>query len=528
MSMGTHKTFFNTLTARLLLISMAALPLLFGHVSADFSGNGNGIEGDPYQITSCDQFMEINDDLDAYYLIMDDLDCRYLGNDVMVGGTGAYAENNKPPAFSGYLDGGNHMITIAIAADVYAIGLVRRTSGATITNIHLSGSVSGEAAVFLNRIGALIGLTEGDTTVSQCSSYVDVDARNTSEETVWVGGLIGGDREGSSTINNCSVFGNIWGHVDWFGLGWIIGSVYFPVTISGSYVLGDIIGAGGIWWLIGSVDNWWVVIENSYVLGTVLWSSAVGWLIWASYGANISKSYVAGLVLGDQKIGGIIGEDRGDNLISDDVFWDLLDGVNSSHSIGNWDESFEWGTVDNSTWLATVLMKDIDSFLDAGWDITSASGYLNNGYPFLGWQIAEEDYIWYISTTILGCMDEDADNYDEDVTVDDASCTYPQEPTPPSYGGGGWSIIVTIDHCPDGDFSASYYDRECEGNTTIAKKVVQNLVVRWGNWSDTQIQRMINNLILLNNKIQAIDSVSTEMKSLFQTIVDGLKAHYNQ
>jgi len=38
------------------------MALLMGFSSA-FSGTGNGTEGNPYQITSCDEFMEINDNL---------------------------------------------------------------------------------------------------------------------------------------------------------------------------------------------------------------------------------------------------------------------------------------------------------------------------------------------------------------------------------------------------------------------------------------------------------------------------------
>jgi hypothetical protein len=39
-----------------------------------FSGNGSGTEADPYQITTVEQLQEMNDDLDAHYILMNDID----------------------------------------------------------------------------------------------------------------------------------------------------------------------------------------------------------------------------------------------------------------------------------------------------------------------------------------------------------------------------------------------------------------------------------------------------------------------
>jgi hypothetical protein len=51
------------------------LLLFFPFTTAlSFSGNGSGTEADPYQITNVHQLQEMNDDLDAHYILMNDID----------------------------------------------------------------------------------------------------------------------------------------------------------------------------------------------------------------------------------------------------------------------------------------------------------------------------------------------------------------------------------------------------------------------------------------------------------------------
>jgi hypothetical protein len=93
-----------------------------------------------------------------------------------------------------------------------------------------------------------------------------------------------------------------------------------------------------------------------------------------------------------------------------------------------------------------------------------------------------------------------------------------------SVGWGGGSVI--IDHCPFGDTSGSYYDRQCW--TDLVEKIVAKLTNDWADRSSEKVQWMLATLTLLNNKIQAIDAVSPSMKELFKNIVEALIAHYNQ
>ena len=56
------------------LFISSLLLILFPVSVFAFTGNGSGTELDPYQISNVDQLQEMNDDLDAYYILVNDID----------------------------------------------------------------------------------------------------------------------------------------------------------------------------------------------------------------------------------------------------------------------------------------------------------------------------------------------------------------------------------------------------------------------------------------------------------------------
>ncbi|MDB4584665.1 hypothetical protein N9164_16060, partial [Draconibacterium sp.] len=64
-----------------------------------FSGLGSGIEGDPYQIITFNQFKEIANDLDKHFIMMNDIDA------------GGLAMSQNYARFTGVLDGGNFKLS---------------------------------------------------------------------------------------------------------------------------------------------------------------------------------------------------------------------------------------------------------------------------------------------------------------------------------------------------------------------------------------------------------------------------------
>jgi len=45
----------------------------------------------------------------------------------------------------------------------------------------------------------------------------------------------------------------------------------------------------------------------------------------------------------------------------------------------------------------TTQMKTLSTYSGASWDIDSNATVMNNGYPFLGWQIGNSDHTWFIN-----------------------------------------------------------------------------------------------------------------------------------
>ena len=65
-----------------LLITLSTAALLLSCIPAQaFTGTGSGTEIDPYVITTVEQLQEMNDDLDAHYV---------LGNDIDAGATATW------------------------------------------------------------------------------------------------------------------------------------------------------------------------------------------------------------------------------------------------------------------------------------------------------------------------------------------------------------------------------------------------------------------------------------------------------
>lgn len=236
--------------------------------------------------------------------------------------------------FSGEYDGGNHRISglsITTGADNYQ-GLFRSTgNGAIIKNIRLSGTVNLPGVV---GVGALVGLAERPTTITNVHSSVDVSG------SVMVGGLVGWLAE--STIKRSSSTGRVTGTSS--DIGGLVGrarSLYgsLEAEVSDSYATGAVIGGGdeGVGGLIGGIetasdDPYKVLVSNTYATG------------------RVSGGFPKGL----------IGRVSGPKAEVIDSFWDT--------------QSTGQATSAGGTGKTTAQMKSFSTFNDASWNIT-------NGWP---------------------------------------------------------------------------------------------------------------------------------------------------
>ena len=204
------------------LVSAAAMLVVLGLCGSvwAFSGIGSGTEADPYVITTVHELQEMQDELNAYYVLGYDIDASETVN--WDGGAGfvpvgTWTEDSND-AFSGTFDGMGHSIQSLYInrIDGGYQGLFGCLRGGTVQDVHLrdakitadvkSGTLAGKAhlksiitkcsatgTVTLkagtsdSKSGGLIGLTVSGTRVDQCWSGVNVKAGNRRQ----VGGLIG-------------------------------------------------------------------------------------------------------------------------------------------------------------------------------------------------------------------------------------------------------------------------------------------------------------------------------------------------
>lgn len=130
-----------------------------------FSGNGDGSELDPYEITTCDQFQEINLNELMYYELLNDIN----GADC----TEPFA---MIPNFSGHFNGNGNTIAFEInhVADGDNVGLFRVVDG-TITSLSITGSIN--VTGHLSQIGSLVGTMYGSD-ITKIASNVTITASN--------------------------------------------------------------------------------------------------------------------------------------------------------------------------------------------------------------------------------------------------------------------------------------------------------------------------------------------------------------
>lgn len=167
-------------------------------------------------------------------------------------------------------------------------------------------------------------------------------------------------------------------------VGALAGTISWDGNVSNCYSTGNITGQDGVGGLLGV--NWGTV-RNSYSSCNVTGISSVGGLVGVTGPAQIlSNSYSTGSVTGVDDVGGMVGSN---------VVYELnVTGISNSF----WDtEASGLSASSGGTGKNTRAMQEIDTFSDAGWNITAVAlnetnptyiwNIVNNvTYPLLSWQ----------------------------------------------------------------------------------------------------------------------------------------------
>ena len=315
-----------------------------------------------YDVT---ELQNINLDLAGDYELANDIDAS-----ATVGwnaGAGFLPIGRTAPYFTGTLDGKNHTITglfinrpatddvglfgyikggiiknlyledSDITADDYVGGLTGDTlDGAEITNVHVQGTVVGDA--FVGGFAGWVGETATPDIFTRCSADVDVTGTR-------VGGFAYG--VGSATFSQC----------------YSIGDVESTVGFAGGFIG------------IAYGNNRVVTFDDCYSRGDVHAADSAGGFIaveqvWGTGSVTLTHCYSTGAVTSDiADLGGFACGDSGATTYSD-CFWDTQTS-GTAVSVGG-------------TGKTTAQMKTKTTF--SGWDfssIWSITTYCNDGYPCL-------------------------------------------------------------------------------------------------------------------------------------------------
>jgi hypothetical protein len=285
----------------------------------------------------------IRDNLYGSHILMNDLNSTTPGYEELASETADEGKGWQPigtwslSAFTGTFDGQGHEIR-----DLY----INRPNQSPV---------------------GLFGFT-GEEGVIKDTNMVDVTVTGY----YYVGGLVGFN---NGLVTNSYSTGNTSGAVGM--VGGLVGKN--SGTLSNSYSTAWVSGVVNTGGLVG--DNWDGTVSDSYSTGSVAGFSCVGGLVAYNNRGTVTNSYSTGSVTGSEEVGGLMGQNFDGTVV--DSFWNI--------------ETSGQATSNGGTGKTTVEMRDLATFLGAGWNIcTVAPGSTNstctwnivNGvtYPFLSWE----------------------------------------------------------------------------------------------------------------------------------------------
>ncbi len=335
---------------RSIIVLAMAMLVVFGLCGPAwaFSGSGSGTEAGAYVITTVEQLQEMQNELDACYVLGNDIDASDTQN--WNGGAGFEPVGTDTNPFTGTFDGQGHTITglYINRPSEHFVGLFGGIcDGAEVENVILIDvNITGCGSV-----GALAGGSLSSTISCAWSSGVVI---GTSPDQHYVGGLIGFSYGANSLVYKCCSSANVHAISD-----------FYPANRAGGLAGGN--GQGSI-------------MIDCYATGDVSGKSKIGGLVsdntYGSYGGYIKRCYSIGKVTGSG--GGLVGFNWRDG-ITYDSYWDIQTSGKSSSYGG--------------TGKTTAEMQTMSTFTDAGWDFV---GETLNGIEDI-WFIPQGDYphLWW-------------------------------------------------------------------------------------------------------------------------------------
>ena len=184
------------------LYTIVLMAGLFGGVSRAYALSGSGTSANPYLIDSKEDW--------HYFVEHDYSKCYKLTSDIDVGNE----MTSRGFAFRGTFDGNGHTIKINVNSTGESLALFRITSGATIKNLRVVGSITHSKEDRYAKFSAgLVGKCENGTTIKNCVVSVTINSLVNGDGSH--GGIVGLviQENGTpvSSIENCLFNGKLLG-----------------------------------------------------------------------------------------------------------------------------------------------------------------------------------------------------------------------------------------------------------------------------------------------------------------------------
>ncbi len=173
-------------------------------VTAKWDFYGSGTDADPYQIPSAEAWNFLADNVNNGNTYSEKV--FQMTNNISVttmAGVGTTDGNYK--SFNGTFDGNGHTLNVAFSGSGAWTASFGSLNGATIKNLHITGSISTSGY----RPGSIAGFISGNSTITNCWSEVAISS---SQVNKWVdaGAFVARINSGNTlTLNGCLFTGSI-------------------------------------------------------------------------------------------------------------------------------------------------------------------------------------------------------------------------------------------------------------------------------------------------------------------------------
>ena len=224
-------------------------------------------------------------------------------------------------------------------------GMIGQNATGNIVNSHSRATVTGSAL----QVGGLVGANGGVIDHSYATGTVNARAN--------AGGLVGINY---ATITASYATGSVNGASSGSGTGGLVGNNATNAIISSSYATGNVTAGANSGGLVGFSYGG---ISNSYSSGNVSGTTSVGGLIGSNLSGVISNTYATGNVSGNSQVGLLAGQAGG---TIKDSFWLL---GNNSPGIG-----IVFGTTTGVRGLSDVEFRSASTFAGPGWSMSGSAG----------------------------------------------------------------------------------------------------------------------------------------------------------